>query len=153
MEWGGGGHWASLASTWNAFKMRPQHFKLIQRKPWPTPTELFCELQMSNYSATVADYQNYVAGDPSDSGAWYNLGLAQSDTGDLQGSIASYTKALQLKPDYYEAYTNRGIDYNLLGEYQQALGDFNQAIKLGKVQSLIQVAAIPIMNWQSTKRR
>src|SRR5271157_3722924 len=33
----------------------------------------FCELQMDNYSASAADYQNYVARYPSDSGAWYNL--------------------------------------------------------------------------------
>ena len=44
-------------------------------------------------------------------------------------AIASFTKAIELKPDYAEAYSNRGIAYFEKGEHDRAIEDYNKAIE------------------------
>jgi tetratricopeptide (TPR) repeat protein len=93
----------------------------------------YCELEMENYTAATMDYKEYVARDPSDPIGWYNLGISQKNSGDLQGALESYDKTLELNPSYYEALINRGNIYVDLGEYQKALDDFNHALKFGEI--------------------
>ena len=45
-------------------------------------------------------------------------------------AIEDYNEAIRLKPDYVEAYNNRGNVYNNLGQYQRAIQDCNKAIRL-----------------------
>ena len=40
--------------------------------------------------------------------AYYNMGIALKDNGDLDAAIDSYKKALEIKPDYVGAYFNTG---------------------------------------------
>src|SRR5207248_1222460 len=44
--------------------------------------------------------------------------------------IPFLNRAIELKPDYANAYTSRGITYSGLKEYQRALEDYTQAITL-----------------------
>ena len=39
----------------------------------------------------------------------FQQGFNFSASGDYQNSIASYTKAIELKADYFDAYLNRGF--------------------------------------------
>ena len=48
----------------------------------------------------------------------------------LENAIRHYTEALKLKPDYVNAYNNRGIVYAKKGEFDTAIQDFNIAIEL-----------------------
>ena len=45
-------------------------------------------------------------------------------------SIEDFNKAIQLKENYAEAYSNRGGVYRLKGEYDRAIKDCNMAIRL-----------------------
>ena len=45
-------------------------------------------------------------------------------------SIKHYTKAIKLKPDFPEAYTNRGNAYIVRDDYDNAIKDYNTAIQL-----------------------
>ncbi len=45
-------------------------------------------------------------------------------------AIADYTTAIQLKPDYAEAYNNRGFAYYLKGNEERAIADYTRAIEL-----------------------
>ena len=45
-------------------------------------------------------------------------------------AIADYTTAIQLKPDYAEAYNNRGFAYYLKGDGERAIADYTRAIEL-----------------------
>lgn len=45
-------------------------------------------------------------------------------------TIELYTSAIEEKPDFWEAYCNRGIAYRKRGEYDEAIRDYDQAIAL-----------------------
>jgi len=45
-------------------------------------------------------------------------------------AIASYSEAIRIKPDYYQAYNNRAIAFFKKGEYDKAIDDCNKAIEL-----------------------
>jgi tetratricopeptide (TPR) repeat protein len=45
-------------------------------------------------------------------------------------AIADYTAAITMKPDYAEAYNNRGFAYYLKGDAERAIADYTRAIEL-----------------------
>ena len=49
---------------------------------------------------------------------------------DSDRAIADYNLAIQLKPDFAEAYDKRGNAYADKGENDRAIADYNQAIQL-----------------------
>ena len=51
---------------------------------------------------------------------------------DFGRAIADYTEAIRLKPDYAQAYNNRGLAYSLQSKSQMpnAIADYSQAIQL-----------------------
>jgi tetratricopeptide (TPR) repeat protein len=55
--------------------------------------------------------------------AFYSLDLNQE-------SLASYDKAIELKPDYYEAWNNRGGVLQKLERYEESLASYDKAIEL-----------------------
>ena len=50
--------------------------------------------------------------------------------GDYQGAVAAYTQAIELNPNYAEAYYNRGFTRAKLGDKQGALADYNEALRI-----------------------
>ncbi len=50
-------------------------------------------------------------------------------------AIAEFSEAVRLKPDYAEAYINRGVAYVGKGDYDRAIADENQAIRLDPRQA------------------
>ena len=75
------------------------------------------------FDQIIAIDQNYIN--------WFEQGNTLCSLGRLEEAIASYDKALEIKPDYYEAWNYRGIilcDY--LGRYEEAIISFNKAIEI-----------------------
>ena len=62
--------------------------------------------------------------------SWFNLGLKQASTGNLEEAILSWEKALELNPNLAEAWHNRGSALGRLGNYEEALASFEQALKI-----------------------
>lgn len=56
-------------------------------------------------------------------------GNEKSARGDLDGAIADYKQAIQIKPNYARAYFNLGVVYCLLGEPEAEIAYFSEAIK------------------------
>jgi tetratricopeptide (TPR) repeat protein len=56
--------------------------------------------------------------------------LEKQNRGDNRGAIADYNEAIRLKPDYFNAYNNRGNAKSALGDYRGAIADYNKAIRL-----------------------
>ena len=49
---------------------------------------------------------------------------------DLSTAIINFTKAIEIDPKYTDAYFHRGIAYNRLKKYPEALADFTKEIEL-----------------------
>jgi tetratricopeptide (TPR) repeat protein len=75
-----------------------------------------------------------VAKDPNDAVAYFKRGKAylegRTDVRDVNAAIADLTKAVELKPDYAEAYNLRGMGYWRLKDTPRALADESKAIEL-----------------------
>ncbi len=70
--------------------------------------------------------------------AWFSVGyLLGEEEADLEAAIDAYDKALDLKPDYAEAYNNRGVAKNDLRQYEAALTDLDEAMQLKPATSEI----------------
>ncbi|MCC3502767.1 MULTISPECIES: tetratricopeptide repeat-containing serine protease family protein [unclassified Microcoleus] len=63
-------------------------------------------------------------------GDFYIQGGDKYKKGDYQGAVAAYNQAIQLNPNYVEAYSNRGLARSDLGDKQGAIGDYNQALQI-----------------------
>ena len=62
---------------------------------------------------------------------YYNRGLVHAKNGELKLAIENYTKAIELKPDYAEAYYYRGGAFLRLGEREKAKSDLATARDMG----------------------
>ena len=62
---------------------------------------------------------------------YYNRGLAYAKNGELKLAIEDYTKAIELKPDYADAYYRRSKAWLHLGEVEKAKSDMKTASDIG----------------------
>ncbi|WP_051469919.1 tetratricopeptide repeat-containing S1 family peptidase [Fischerella sp. PCC 9605] len=61
---------------------------------------------------------------------YYIQGGQKEIKGDLKGAIADYSKAIEVNPQYAEAYNDRGIARFKLGDKQGSIEDFSQALRM-----------------------
>lgn len=65
----------------------------------------------------------------------YNKGVILAGEGDLTSAISCFNKAIELKPDFGEAFYNRGYVFLSLGNRDAAFADLSRAGGLGIVPS------------------
>ena len=61
---------------------------------------------------------------------YFRWGYIKDVIKDHKAAIAYYTQAIQLKPDYFTAYNNRGIARDMLFQHVAAISDYDAAIHL-----------------------
>ncbi len=61
---------------------------------------------------------------------WFERGYAAGISGNANDAVDAYSKAIEVNPQYVEAYNNRGNIYASLGNHNQAIKDFNKTIEL-----------------------
>ena len=61
---------------------------------------------------------------------FFKSAYEKSELGDPYGAISDYTKAIQINPDFENAYINRGISKRKIGDYQGAISDYNKALTI-----------------------
>jgi len=61
---------------------------------------------------------------------FFSLGKTYLGLGNYQQAIEDFDRAIELDPEFAEAYWGRGKTYHGLGNYQRAIEDFNRAIEL-----------------------
>ena len=66
-------------------------------------------------SAVLADMQKPAASAPSEAEAKDKIGEALADRKDDKGAIKAYDEAIRLKPDYADAYIDRGLSHGSSG--------------------------------------
>ena len=62
--------------------------------------------------------------------AWFSISYLYLEQNKREKALSAYNEAIRLKPDFAEAYTNRGAAYVNLGKYAEAIADFDEAIRL-----------------------
>jgi tetratricopeptide (TPR) repeat protein len=67
---------------------------------------------------------------------YFNKGVERMNSGNYQGAITYYTKAIEIDPQYASAYSNRGIAKAYLKDYQGSIADFNTALEINPKYSL-----------------
>jgi tetratricopeptide (TPR) repeat protein len=68
--------------------------------------------------------------EPKSAADWLKRGVENAKKNDLDGAIADFNQAIQLKRDYAAAYFNRGTTYANIGRRQDAIADYTQVILL-----------------------
>ncbi|MBN3869893.1 tetratricopeptide repeat protein [Nostoc sp. JL33] len=61
---------------------------------------------------------------------WFNQGVDQYNSGNFASAIASYDRAIEIKPDYDSAWYNRGVALTNLGRFEQAIASYDRAIQI-----------------------
>ena len=61
---------------------------------------------------------------------YFAAGVSKYQSGDNQGALADYNRAIQLNPRYALAYVNRGVIRSALRDSRGASADFDRAIEI-----------------------
>ena len=61
---------------------------------------------------------------------YFKRGLEKTKNGDDYGAISDYTKAIEINPNYYQAYGNRGIYKKAIGDLKGACSDWRKTDSL-----------------------
>jgi len=62
--------------------------------------------------------------------AWYALGLAYDDAGDVRAAVAPYRKTLSISPEHLDALYNLALVYIVLGQFDDAQPLLEQAVRI-----------------------
>ncbi|KQT23353.1 hypothetical protein ASG22_13350 [Chryseobacterium sp. Leaf405] len=77
-----------------------------------------------NTDKFMTNLKEQLAKNPNDATNWYNLGVLQSKNPETTNeAVASFQKAIELKPDFSNAYQN--LVYAVIGDDEKAVADIN----------------------------
>jgi tetratricopeptide (TPR) repeat protein len=60
--------------------------------------------------------------------AYFDQANQQYMEGNFLGAIACYDQVLHIKPDYHEAWFNRGVALAELGQFEEGIASYDQAL-------------------------
>ncbi len=98
---------------------------------WPVPAAALALLTAArnrDYRSDLALWSDTVAKLPANARAHNNLGLAQFRSGAIDAAVASYGRALALRPEYPETHYNLGVAYAQLGRIDEAIASYGRAL-------------------------
>jgi tetratricopeptide (TPR) repeat protein len=77
----------------------------------------------------IASFEAAIREDPTWSDAHHGLAQAKRDQGDLTTALASHDRAIQLDPDRFDLYWERGVTCLQLKYYEQAITNFQACLE------------------------
>lgn len=79
----------------------------------------------------IAEYQSILIKNPSCENCYYNMGAIYLDLKkDSKKALEQFTKAIEINPNYVEAYFARGYTYSTLKDRESAKADYNMCLKI-----------------------
>ena len=88
------------------------------------------QTQQNGYIQPNSDVQESPANSQLSAKDFLKRGLDKQNKEDYQGAIEDFTKAIELQPDYFQAYYERGLVHSDQLDERAAIEDFTQAIEL-----------------------
>tara|TARA_B110000503_G_scaffold86579_1_gene131737 strand:+ start:1943 stop:4396 length:2454 start_codon:yes stop_codon:yes gene_type:complete len=86
--------------------------------------------RLMQFDNAIVYYLHAIKMKPDFAEAYYNMGSALQNKGDLVAAINSYQQALRIKPDYTDAYYNMGNTLKDKGDLVSAIESYKQAIQI-----------------------
>ena len=113
--------------------------KTYEDRNFPKLVDLFPELTKETQVELVSEGSNpsaatFESAEANLAVAFFSIGYLLSEAGATEKSVSAYNLALRLKPDYADAYYNRGIAKVALGNSEKAKADFQTALELAEQQ-------------------
>jgi len=93
------------------------------------------KLHLHDFEGSLSDCNTCMALDSCIPDVYNILAIIDYQKKDTNGCIKNLTKAIELKPEYAEAYKNRGKVLISLGREKEAFRDFKRAVILGDPES------------------
>tara|TARA_B100000795_G_scaffold256156_1_gene228359 strand:+ start:545 stop:2368 length:1824 start_codon:yes stop_codon:yes gene_type:complete len=87
-----------------------------------------CYKANNNLKKAAENFEKAIALKPEFSEAFYNLGVAQRELGQINASIISYEKAITIKPAYPDAHNNLGNIFLQTRQFKAAVDHFEWAV-------------------------
>lgn len=87
--------------------------------------------EQKKFDKAMRTYRNILAVDSTNAKVYHNMGyMVMIYAEDFDEAIEYFDKAIQYRPDYFQAYYNRGYAYELKKEYQKARADYSEALNI-----------------------
>jgi len=110
--------------------LHPRPDATAQRPPADPLHEAEDLLQRHQYAQAEEKLQPLMAAQAKNPQAWFDLGFAQSHQEKTKDAVASYQKAVDLAPDWFEANLNLGLDLVKAGNSTAAVPVLKHAVTL-----------------------
>jgi tetratricopeptide (TPR) repeat protein len=126
----------SIASYTQALEINSTSAKFYAARAW-----IYNDL--NDHKAQLADMKKAVEFEPDNAEYQFNCGKFKQvvSAEEFKTAGKNYTKAIELNPDYTEAYIERAAFYMTFQEFKKALADLNRATDLGADVSHLMEAA------------
>jgi tetratricopeptide (TPR) repeat protein len=95
--------------------------------------EEYCELIYVERIAKLSTILSYLDEKPepnNEADLWFQKGLIHYAASEYEEVIASFDRALEIKPDDDEALCNRGVALGNLGRYEEAIASYDKALEI-----------------------
>jgi len=144
-----------LAQNYAAKKMNDKALEILTngRKEFPKSYSLLIDeanvyYSKGNDAKFKEKLEEAIEINPTEPTLYYNVGVMNMNQGKTEEAIANFKKAIELKPDYADAYNNVGaaiIDETkpIIDEMNKSLSDFDKYDKLQAQQMEIYKKALP----------
>ena len=85
---------------------------------------------LMQFDEAIKSYKKALVIKPGYAEAYFNMGIALRNKGDIEAAIDSYKKALEIKPDYFEVYFNMGNIFKEKGDIEAAIDSYKKALEI-----------------------
>lgn len=90
------------------------------------------KLYRMQFENAMQDFEKAATYDPQNHEAWFYIGTIHQNYKDYHTAIEYFTKAIQIKEDYADAFYNRGLCWFYLGDRNRSCADWIAAEDYGR---------------------
>ena len=85
---------------------------------------------LGQHTDAITSYKKAITIEPNYLDAYYNLGFALREQGNLEKAVENFNKVISLNPNYVDAYNNMAVTLEKQGKLEEALNAYKKAIAI-----------------------